>query len=162
MAVVAHAFPTLDLNSFTEARGGTASTPVKLQSDSLQCLLIASSSPTFAWNSTSQALTTVTGLIAGGSGSALTEVSGGSYSRQTLTSVTISNTTNVTTLTCANVSWTGVTFSATYAVFFDNAGGTDATSQLICYWDFGGTQTVTSANFTLTISGSGLVTWTNS
>lgn len=162
MAVTAHAFPTLDLNALTEARGGSAATPIKLQSDSLQCLLIASSSPAYTWNSTSQGHTTVTNFLAGSGAGAMTEVTGGSYTRQTLGSVTITDTANVTTITCANVTWTAVTFSATYAVFFDNQGGTDATSQLICYWDFGGTQTVTAANFTLTISGSGLVTWTNS
>lgn len=161
MAVTAHAFPTLDLNAMKESGGGTAATPIKLQSDTLQVLLIASG--TYTWNATSQGHTTVTNFLAGSGGGALTEVStsGTGYTRQTLTSVTITDSGAVTTLTCANPSWTSASFSAVYACFFDNTvGGTDATNQLICYWDFGGTQTVTSATFTLTISGSGLVTWT--
>jgi hypothetical protein len=31
---------------------------------------------------------------------------------------------------------------------------------LIAIWDFGGTQSVTSTNFTLLVNASGLVTWT--
>lgn len=163
MAVTAHAFPTLDLNAMKESGGGTASTPTKLQSDTLQVLLIASTSPAYTWNATSQGHTTVTNFLAGSGAGALTEVTGGGYARQTLASVTITDTANVTTLTCGNVVWNTVTFSATYAAFFDNTiGGTDSTNQLICYWDFGGTQSVSGANFTLTISASGLVTWTNS
>lgn len=163
MAVTAHAFPSLDLNAMKESGGGTASTPIKLQSDTLQVLLVASSSPAYTWNATSQGHTTVTNFLAGSGAGALTEVTGGGYARQTLGSVTITNNNNVTTLTCGNINWTTVTFSATYAAFFDNTvGGTDSTNQLICYWDFGGTQSVSAANFTLTISGSGLVTWTNS
>jgi hypothetical protein len=50
-----------------------------------------------------------------------------------------------------NPSWSAATFSTNYAVFFDNSiGGTDATNQVICYWDFGGTQVVTAGTpFTL-------------
>lgn len=156
MAVTAHAFPTLDLN-------GLKNKTINLSTDTLQVLLVASTSPAYTWNATSQGHTTVTNFLAGSGAGALTEVTGGSYTRQTLGTVTFTDSANVTTLTCANITWTNVTFSATYAAFFDNTvGGTDATNQLVCYWDFGGTQSVSAANFTLTISGSGLVTWTNS
>lgn len=156
MAVTSHAYPSLNLN-------GLKNKTVNLSTDTLQVLLIASTSPAYTWNSTSQAHTTVTNFLAGSGAGAMTEVSGGSYARQTLTSLSFTDSANVTTLTCANITLSTVTFSTTYAVFFDNSvGGTDSTNQLICYWDLGGTQSVTGQNWTLTIAGSGLVTWTNS
>lgn len=157
MAVVAHAYPYLTQNA--------ASKVVNLNnSDTLAVGLISSSSATYTWNSTAQANEYVHDLFksGGGSGTALTEVSGGSYSRQTLTSVTLTTSGEVTTLTCANPSWASSTISATYAFFFDSQSGADTTDPLLCYWDFGGTQSTTSATFTLTISGSGLITWTAS
>lgn len=156
MAVTAHVFPTLDL-----AMGKPSSNHPFFTTDTLQVLLVASG--TYTWNSTSQAHVHVTDFLAGSGSGALTEVTGGGYSRQTLTSVTYVDSALVTTLSCANPSWSSATFSAVYAAFFDNSiGGTDATNQLLCYWDFGGAQSVTSATFTLTISGSGLITWTAS
>lgn len=52
-----------------------------------------------------------------------------------------------TTLTVSgNPTWSASTFTASYALFFDNTvGGTDATNQIACYWDFGGSQAITSA-----------------
>lgn len=153
MAVTAHVFPTLDLAIGTKT--------VNFTSDTLRVLLVASG--TYTWNSTAQAQTHVSDFLGGSGGGALTEVTGGGYARLTLGSVTYTDSALVTTLTCANPSWSSVTFSAVYAAFFDNTvGGTDATNQLLCYWDFGGAQSVTSATFTLTISGSGLITWTAS
>jgi hypothetical protein len=153
MAVTAHVFPTLDL--------AIGKKQVNFTTDTLQVLLITSG--TYTWNATSQGHTTVTNFLGGSGSGALTETSGGNYSRQTLTSVTYTDSVLVTTLTCANPSWANGTFSAVYAAFFDNTvGGTDATNQLLCYWDFGGAQSVTAATFTLTISGSGLITWTAS
>lgn len=157
MAVTAHVFPTLDL-----AMGKPSSNHPFFTTDTLQVLLVASGGP-YTWNATTQGHVHVTDALTNTGGTALTEVTGGNYSRQTLTSVTYTDSGLVTTLTCANPSWANATFSAIYAFFFDNSiGGTDATNQLLCYWDFGGTQTVTSATFTLTISGSGLITWTAS
>lgn len=154
MAVTAHVFPTLDL--------AIGKKSVNFTTDTLQVLLVASG--TYTWNATSQAHTTVTNFLAGSGAGALTEVStsGTNYTRQTLTSVTYTDTTLVTTLSCANPSWANGTFSTVYAAFYDNTvGGTDSTNQLLCYWDFTGAQSVTSATFTLTI-GSGLITWTAS
>jgi hypothetical protein len=156
MAVTAHVYPTLDL-----AMGKPVSNHPFFTTDTLQVLLIASG--TYTWNATSQGHTTVTNFLAGSGSGALTEVSGGNYSRQTLASVTYADSGLVTTLSCANPSWANATFAAVYAAFFNNSiGGTDATNQLICYWDFGGSQSVTAATFTLTVSGTGLVTWTAS
>lgn len=157
MAVVAHVFPSVDTALLTKLANLGAS------GDTLQVLLVASTSPAYTWNATSQGHIHVSNFLAGSGAGALTEVSGGSYSRQTLTTVSATTTGLVSTLTCANPSWANATISATYACFFDNTiGGTDATNQLLCYWDFGGTQATTSATFQLTISGSGLITWTAS
>jgi|SRR6185437_2282975 len=164
MAQAAHIFP-----GFTQAMGGGSATPVELTTsvDTLKVGLVASG--TFNWVSATQAYTTVSQFLTnagGGGGGALTEVStsGTGYTRQALTSVTYTETGLVSTLTCANPSWTSATFTANYAFFYDfTAGGSsDTNGLLLCYWDFGGNQTVTSATFTLTISGSGLATWTSS
>lgn len=58
-----------------------------------------------------------------------------------------------------NPSWTSSTFTANQAVFYESSA---ATIQLICFWDFGGSVSVTNSTFTLTISGSGLLTATAS
>lgn len=148
MTVSAHAFPNL-----TQVMGTKA---VALNnSDTLAVALIASG--TITWNATTQGYTTLSGLITGAS---LTEVSssGTGYSRQNLTSVTYTTSGLVNTLTCANPAWANSTFSAVYAVFYDSTVSND----LLCYWDFGGSQSVSGATFTLQISASGLITWTSS
>jgi hypothetical protein len=164
MAQAAHIFP-----NFTQQMGlgSSSSTPINLSTDTLKVGLVASG--TFNWVASTQAYTTVAQFLTNagsGGGGALTEVStsGTGYTRQALTSVTYTETGLVSTLTCANPSWTNATFSSVYAFFYDyTAGGSSDTNGIVlCYWDFGGTQTVTSATFTLTISGSGLATWTSS
>jgi hypothetical protein len=90
------------------------------------------------------------------------EISGTGYTAggQALTGQSVATATNVMTWTAsANPSWTGATFTANQAVFYDSTAGTE---QLICWWDFGGAITVTGSTFTLTISGSGLLTATAS
>lgn len=162
MAQAAHIFP-----GFTQAMG-VNSGPVNLSSDTLKVGLVAGGS-TFNWVSATQAYTTVSQFLTNsgsGGGGALTEVStsGTGYIRQALTSVTYTESGLVSTLTCSNPSWSAATFTAVYAFFYDfTAGGSSDTNGLmLCYWDFGGNQTVAGATFTLTISGSGLATWTSS
>lgn len=156
MAIIAHTYPFINQNAGTKV--------VNLSTDTLAVLLISSSSAAYTWNATAQANQYVHDLFksGGGSGTALTEVAGGNYSRQNLSSVTLTTSGEVTTLSCANPSWANATISATYAMFFDNQSGSDTTAPLICYWDFGGTQSTTGATFTLTINASGLATWTGS
>jgi hypothetical protein len=152
MAVTTHVFPNLDQNLGSKLMNITSS------GDTLGCLLIASGSIT--WGSGPQAYNSVADFLANSTGGGtLTEASGGGYARKNLTSVSLSTSGSTTTLTCANVAWTSASFSVYYACFFDNTPSSDATRQLICYWDFGGVQTVVSSTFTLQISGSGLVTW---
>lgn len=166
MSLTAHSFPNYTAQAFThntnqiDLSAGTV--------DTLKVGLIASSSPVFTWGSTPEAYTTVSQFLSGdGTHGALTEVSYGSASpssRITLASLTFSTSGEVTTLSCASPQWTGATWTATYAFFYDyTAGGiSDTAGLLICYWDFGGAQSVAAAPFTLNIPGSGLVTWTNS
>ena len=154
MSVSPHIFPSVTLNGLKKS--------LNLSSDTLKVLLI--SSGTYAWNSTAEGHQFVSDFLGGSGGGSLTEVStsGTGYTRQSLTSVSLADSALVTTLTCANPSWTSATFSASYALFYDSAGGTDSANQIICYWDFGSSQSVTSATFTLTINASGLATWTSS
>lgn len=95
--------------------------------------------------------------------STLAEITGTGYSAggatvssPTLTAGGTSN--SIATWTSAsNPSWTGASFTANQAVFYES---TASTYQLICFWDFGGAVTVTASTFTLSISGSGLLTAT--
>lgn len=97
-------------------------------------------------------------------GSALTEVStsGTGYARQSLTGVSFTQAGLVLTFTATSPSWSGATFTTAYGWIHDEtaSSGTDATRPLLALWDFGGAQSVSGATFTLTVSGSGLVTWT--
>jgi hypothetical protein len=80
-----------------------------------------------------------------------------------LTGITLTDSGAVTTLGVSGTpSWTGLTASPAFALFYDSTPGTGATNPVICYWDFGGAQSLTGANFQLNVSGSGLVTFTAS
>lgn len=132
-----------------------------LSADTLNVGLIASG--TLASRGTSEGYEYVSDLLAN-NGSALTEVStsGTNYARQALTSVSYTESGLIVTLTAANPAWSSATFTAVYGWLHDEtaSSGTDATRPLICLWDFGGAQSVSSSTFTLTVNASGLVTWT--
>jgi hypothetical protein len=65
--------------------------------------------------------------------------------------------TNTLTLGCANPSWIGATIAGVrYAVFRKDTGSA-GTSPLICYVDFVTDQSVTTANLSIVIPGTGLV-----
>jgi len=144
VAVQGHYFPSWTLAASKKT--------ANVLTDTLQVLLIAPSN-TYTWNATALAAVHVSDFLAGSGGGALTEVSisGTNYTRQTLATVGISDSlaspAGYTTLTVsANPSWSSATFTTTYALFFDNTiGGTDSTNQVICMWDLGGAQVVTSA-----------------
>lgn len=53
--------------------------------------------------------------------------------------------------------WTSATFSAYYAVIWDDTVGTD---DLICSFDFGGVKTVTAGTFTIQWHANGIITLT--
>jgi hypothetical protein len=134
---------------------------VNLSSDTFQVGLIASG--TLAARGTAEGYEFVSDLLAN-NGSALTEVStsGTAYTRQALTSVGYTQSGLVVTFTAANPAWATATFSTVYGWIHDEtaSSSTDATRPLLCLWDFGGAQSVAGATFTLTVNGSGLVTWT--
>lgn len=77
--------------------------------------------------------------------------------------------TGYTTLTAANPTWSSATFTCSYGCVFDaTVGGTDATNQLIGYWDFGIPQAVSAATPFVISLGSlngvsqGIVQWASS
>ena len=153
MSVTAHVYPSLNL--------AIGNKTVNFGTDTLKVLMIGAG--TYNWNATSQGHVHVSDFLAGSGSGTMTEVVGGGYSRLTLSSVTWTDSGLISTLGCANPSWASGTFTALYAVFFDNTvGGTDSTNQLIGYWDLGGITGTGVAPFTLTISGSGLLTVTAS
>jgi len=157
VAVSAHAFPSLSQNALKKN--------LDVSTETLQVLLIQPGNA-YTWNSTAQGHVHVSDFLAGSGGGALTEVStsGTGYARQALTSVTlvpVSGSPNVIQLTCANPTWSSATLSAAYALFYDNTGGSDSARQILGYWDFGSTQTVTAAPFIITVNAGGLLTWTH-
>lgn len=164
MAVTAHVFPFFT-QLMTE---GDQTHNVNLQTGTVDtCGVALYTGSGLTWNSTLEGATTQALFAAGDGTHALTEVSGTGYTTggTALTSVGVTTSGLVTTLTCASPAWTTATFTASYALFFDTtagSAGTFATAIPMCYWDFGGAQSVSGATFTLTISGSGLVTWTSS
>ena len=162
MAAAAHIFPSAVQRLTNESEKWTAT------ADTLK---VGLATGTFNWVAATQAYVFVADFLTNsgsGGGGALTEVSTSStgYSRQSLTSVGTTTTGLVTTLTCATISWSATSnWSAAYAFFWDDTdtSTSDSTRHLLCYWDFGGTVSVVNGGtFTLTISGSGLVTFTSS
>jgi len=55
----------------------------------------------------------------------------------------------------ADTAWTSASFTAYHAVIWDD---TIATDDLICSFDFGGAQTVTSGTFTIVWNANGIIT----
>lgn len=145
MAVTAHVY--------TKAQQSLDSKLANLGSDALKVILLSA----YTVGSTQDTAQFVSDVLA-----VATETSGTGYTAggQALTSVSLTNSGHVRTLTSANPSWASATISAAYAVFFDSTPGTNATNPVLCYWDFGGTQSVTNQTFTLQVAGTGLITWT--
>ena len=150
MAVTAHVFPQWlqGVNAGNIAMtGGTykvalsnAAGPIGLGTSGVSTAKLFTD-----WKSNVAAEITGTGYTAGGA---------------TLASVTftVGGTNNsVTTWTAANPSWSASTFTANQAVFYESSA---STTQLICFWDFGGSVSITSSTLTLSVAGTGLLTAT--
>lgn len=152
MAVTAYYQPLFEQNHLGKKT-------VNLSTDTLNFGLIATTG--LAARGTSEGYEFVSQLLAN-NGSALTEVSGGGYSRQSASSVTWTTSGLVVTLSCTSPTWSGATWTTYYGWLHDEtaSSGTDATRPLICIWDFGGAQVVSSSTFVLTVPGTGLATWT--
>jgi hypothetical protein len=88
------------------------------------------------------------------------EVSGTGYTAggNTLASktATYDTATNVVILDAADTTWASSTITARYAVVYGSTG-TESTSPLIGYVDFGSDQSSTSGNFTITWDSTGIV-----
>lgn len=150
MAVTAHTY-----TKFADALGQKT---VDMDSDSFKVMLLSA----YTVGSTQDTAKFVADVLAAG-----TETSGTGYSAggQALATVSWTASGHVYTWTFSgNPSWnaSGGALSAAYALFYDSTPGSNATNPVVCYWDLGGTQTATNATFTLTISGSGLLTVTGS
>jgi hypothetical protein len=154
MAVTAYFQPKFQLNHLKSGKANLAT-------DTLKAGLIKSTSPALAARGTSENYEFVSDLLAN-NGSAMTEENGAGYARLSLTSVTYTQAALVVTLTAANLVWASMTFTDTYAWIHDetDSSATDATRPLIAIYDLGGTVSGTSTSLTLTVNGSGLVTWT--
>jgi len=89
------------------------------------------------------------------------EVSGTGYtaggSTLTTASVTADTTNHKGVFTADNVSWSSSTITARGAVIYKSTG-TDSTSPLICYLDFGSDKVSTSGTFTISWNASGILT----
>ena len=151
MAVTAHVFPQFFIgNSIGDINltGGTykvalsnAAGPVTLATSGVATAKLFSD-----WTSNVAAEITGTGYTAGGA----------TVSSPTLTAGGTND--SVATWTSAsNPAWTGATFTANQAVFYESSA---STYQLICFWDFGGAQGPSGQTFTLSINASGLLTAT--
>jgi hypothetical protein len=88
------------------------------------------------------------------------ELTGGGYARQTITGKTVvyDGPTNTLTLDCADITFPGVTTTDfRYLMFIDTQTGSDATSPLVAYTDFGALQTATAQDIVIGINASGAV-----
>jgi hypothetical protein len=150
MAVTAHVFPQWELGAASKLQNLAATDTLKVAlSNAAGPITLATAGVQAAklftdWTANVTPEITGTGYTAGGA---------------TLASQTVTVSGNVTTWTTANPSWASATFTANQAIFYDSSAGT---VQLICFWDFGGAIPVTASTFTLTVSGSGLLTATAS
>lgn len=158
MAITPHVFPSFLSIVQTQPH------LIDFGSDTINVILIGTGTNLLggalgALNSTVEAMTTKTSIMANGS-SALAEVSGTGYTTGGLATTpadwvvanALVSTTNYTTLAynTAAIQWTGATFTAYQAIFIDMTYNSGA-GQGICYWDLGGAQAVSSGTFTLTL-----------
>jgi hypothetical protein len=143
---------------YTKNAHSLATRLANLSTDSLKVMLLSA----YTAGSTQNTAQFVSDVLA----APATEATGTGYSAggATLTGVTLTDSGLVTTLTSGSPSWNaaGGSLAAAFALFYDAQPGSNATNPVLCYWDLGGTQTATNATFTLTIAGSGLMTWTAS
>lgn len=151
MAVTAHVFPQWALGAASKLQNLAATDTLKVALSNTAGPVTLSTSGVQAaklftdWTSNVAAEITGTGYTAGGA---------------TISGQSVAVSADVMTWTAStNPSWTSASFTANQAIFYDSSA---STVQLICFWDFGGAVTVTAATFTLTISGSGLLTATAS
>lgn len=86
------------------------------------------------------------------------EITGGGYTRQVLTSKTITtdDTNDRSIFDAADVQWTALTNAFRYIVIADTESGVDSTSRAIATIDTGSTQTIDSGTYDITWPTSGV------
>ncbi len=146
MAVTAHVFPQFAQLAMSKSDNWSSDTLMVALSDVTGPVTLSTSGVQAAktwsdWKTNVAAEITGTGYTAGG---------------VALTGVSLATSGDVATLSCSNPSWTGATFTANQAVFYDSVTG-----DLVAFWDFGGAVSVTSGTFTLDTA-AGIVTATAS
>lgn len=89
------------------------------------------------------------------------EIAGTGYTAggKALASVTVSYAGGTTTFDAADAQWTGASFTARYAVIYDDTP-TSPADPLICLIDFGGDKTVSNGTFTIQFNAAGIITLT--
>jgi hypothetical protein len=73
--------------------------------------------------------------------------------------ISYNSSTNTTTLSADNPSWTSSTITAQVAVLYKDTG-TNSTSPLLAYFDFGSSQISSAGTFTIVWNASGIATFT--
>jgi hypothetical protein len=153
MSLTAHVFPQFAIGLANGDIDLTSGTFKVALSDAAGPVTLATSGVSTAklftdWTSNVAAEITGTNYNAGGATvSSPTFTAGGS------------NDSVATWTSSTNPSWTSATFTANQAIYYQSSA---SGYQLVCFWDFGGAITVTASTFTLSISGSGLLTATAS
>lgn len=91
----------------------------------------------------------------------MTNTSGSAYTAdgKTLTNLEVSQESTHGKLDADNISWTSATFTAHYAVLYDDTP-TSPADPLICSIDFSGGQQVTNGTFTIEWAAGGIITIT--
>jgi hypothetical protein len=89
------------------------------------------------------------------------EVTGTGYTAdgQALVNAAVTNATNVATFDADDVTWANSTISAQFAILYMNTG-TNTTSRVLSYVDFGATEVSSAGSFTITWNASGIATIT--
>lgn len=128
-----------------------------LDSDALKVLLLSS----YTIGGTQDSAQFVNQVVTAGVG--VEVAAGGGYATGglALSGVTFTKSGHVYTLDFNDPLWTpNTTITASHAVFYDSTPGSYATDPLIAFWDFGGSQASSSADFKLTVDVTGLLTMT--
>ena len=137
---------------------------INLTTDTFKCLLCTGDAS--AWTATQEAYQFVSTILTN-----YTEVTGGTYARITLTTLTYSSGSGTAknVWTCTNpapIAFGGATPTLTARSMFVydfSVGGTDATCPVICAIDFGANVVSTAAPWTYTVDAvNGLAAWTES
>lgn len=150
MAVSGKVYVNAVVGQFGGAGDGTAQAARRVDwlSDTIKVMLCTSSytpsQTTHCYKSSVTNEVTGTGYTAGGA---------------TLGTMTATKSSLVTSLDAADTSWTTSTITARYAVIYKSTGS-DATSPVLGYVDFGADATSTAGTFTITWDSTGIFVYT--